>query len=97
MEAGWYLYDVQFTVALKGLVLPLHSLCFPLKPQHMMTMTMASQTLCDMSSVESCEPGHVTPLIILRLNQAYKVRVQSSVIQYQNSPKSLSEYREPMF
>ena len=41
--------------------------------------------------------GIVMPLIILRLNQAYKVQVQSSSIQYQNSPKSLSEYREPMF
>ena len=39
----------------------------------------------------------VTPSIILRLNQAYKVQVQISSIQYQNSPKSLSEYRGPMF
>ena len=39
----------------------------------------------------------VMPLIILGLNQAYKVQVQSSSVQYQKSPKSLSEYREPMF
>ena len=39
----------------------------------------------------------VMPSIILRLNQAYKVQVQSSSVQYQKSPKSLSEYQEPMF
>ena len=40
--------------------------------------------------VECISTPTVMPLIILGLNQAYKVQVQSSSVQYQKSPKSLS-------
>ena len=47
--------------------------------------------------VECISTPTVMPSIILGLNQAYKVQVQSSSVQYQKSPKSLFEYQEPMF